>query len=94
MLTYKIMKNEQKIQYISTAELAKLLHVSRIAVFKKIQSGKIKAFKIGRNYVIPIEEVMSAIGTFISPDKKSEIDEVVKRAVKEYGETLRLLGEE
>lgn len=50
------MKNEQKIQYISTAELAKLLHVSRIAVFKKIQSGKIKAFKIGRNYVIPMEE--------------------------------------
>ncbi|MEI7463023.1 MAG: helix-turn-helix domain-containing protein [Candidatus Taylorbacteria bacterium] len=88
------MRNEQKIQYISTAELAKLLHVSRIAVFKKIQSGKIKAFKIGRNYVIPIEEVMSAIGTFISTDKKSEIDNVVKRAVKEYGETLRLLGEE
>lgn len=88
------MKNEQKIQYISTAELAKLLHVSRIAIFKKIQSGKIKAFKIGRNYVIPMEEVMSAIGTFISSDKKSEIDKVVKRAVKEYGETLRLLGEE
>jgi hypothetical protein len=37
---------------------------------------------------------MSAIGTFISTDKKSEIDKVVKRAVKEYGETLRLLGEE
>jgi excisionase family DNA binding protein len=88
------MKKEQKIQYISTAELAKLLHVSRIAVFKKIQSGKIKAFKIGRNYVIPMEEVLSAIGTFISSDRKSEIDNVVKKAVKEYGETLRLLGEE
>jgi excisionase family DNA binding protein len=90
----KIMKNDHKIQYVSTAELAKLLHVSRVAVFKKIQSGKIKAFKIGRNYVIPMEEVLSAIGTFISLDKKSEIDKVVKRAVKEYGETLRLLGRE
>ena len=88
------MEKEQKIQYISTTELAKLLHVSRIAVFKKIQSGKIKAFKIGRNYVIPVEEVMSAIGNFISTDKKLEIDKVVKKAVKEYGETLRLLGEE
>lgn len=88
------MENKPETKYISTAELAKLLHVSRIAVFKKIQSGKIKAFKIGRNYVIPMEEVMSAIGTFISPKKKGEIDEVVKRAVKEYGETLRLLGRE
>lgn len=97
-LTYvnliNLMENKPKIQYISTAELAKLLHVSRIAVFKKIQTGRIKAFKIGRNYVIPIEEVMSAIGTFISPDKKTEIDQVVKRAVKEYGEALRLLGRE
>lgn len=88
------MKNDQKIQYLSTAELAKLLHVSRIAVFKKIQSGKIKAFKIGRNYVIPMEEVLSAIGTFISPEKKTEIDKVVKKAVKEYGEAFRLLGKE
>ncbi|MEI6238438.1 MAG: excisionase family DNA-binding protein [bacterium] len=87
------MINEQK-KYISTSELAKLLHVSRIAVFKKIKLGKVKAFKVGRNYVIPIEEVMSAIGTFISSDKKTEIDEVVKKAVEEYGETLRLLGKE
>lgn len=81
-------------QYLSTSELAKLLHVSRIAVFKKIQAGKIKAFKIGRNYVIPVEEFMNAVGTFISQGKKDEIKEVVKRAVKEYGETLKLLGEE
>jgi len=97
-LTYdnlmNIMKNDNKTQFISTAELAKLLHVSRVAVFKKIQTGKIKAFKVGRNYVIPMEEVMSAIGTFISPEKKLEIDGVVKRAVKKYGEALRLLGEE
>ncbi len=88
------MTNKPEIKYISTAELAKLLHVSRVAIFKKIQSGKIKAFKIGRNYVIPIEEVMSSIGTFISPERKSEIDEVVKTAVKEYGNTFKLLGEE
>ena len=81
-------------QYLSTNELAKLLHVSRIAVFKKIQTGKIKAFKIGRNYVIPVEEFMNAVGTFIPQEKKDEINEVVKRAVKEYGETLKLLGEE
>lgn len=81
-------------QYLSTIELAKLLHVSRIAIFKKIQAGRIKAFKIGRNYAIPAEEFMNAVGTFIPQEKKDEITEVVKRAVKEYGETLKLLGEE
>lgn len=53
--------NESKLkkEYLSTAELANLLGVSRIAVFKKIKLGKIKAFKIGRNFVIPIEEFYS-----------------------------------
>ena len=89
------MQNQSKeVKYLSTAELAKLLNVSRVAVFKKIKSGKIKGFKIGRNYVIPIEEFMTAVGTFISKEKKDEIKEIVKHAVKEYGETLKLLGEE
>lgn len=89
------MQNKDKNdKYLSTAELAKLLGVSRIAIFKKIKMGKIKGFKIGRNYVIPVEEFMSAVGTFISQEKKDEIKKIVKRAVREYGETLRLLGEE
>lgn len=89
------MKNQDKnTQYLTTAELAKLLNVSRIAVFKRIKAGKIKAFKIGRNYVIPSEEFLTAVGTFVSQEKKEEIRNIVKKAVKEYGETLKLLGEE
>ncbi|MEN9523953.1 MAG: hypothetical protein RL536_22 [Candidatus Parcubacteria bacterium] len=87
-------KNIYNKQYLSTAELAKLLGVSRIAIFKKIQSGRIKGFKVGRNYVIPVEEFMTAVGTFISQDKKEEIKKIVKGAVKEYGEALKLLGQE
>ena len=87
------MENKEK-KYLTTAELAKLLNVSRIAVFKKIKSGKINGFKIGRNYVIPTEEFLKAVGTFVSQEKKDEIDKIVKKAVKEYGETLKLLGEE
>lgn len=40
-------------QYISTYELAKLLGVSSVTVFKRIQKGTIKATKIGRSYAIP-----------------------------------------
>lgn len=86
--------NKPKKEYLSTSEIANLLGVSRVAVFKKIKLGKIKAFKIGRNYVIPIEEFYTAIGTFISPEKKKEMDDVVKKAVEEYGDALRRLGGE
>ena len=38
--------------FYTTSALAKLLGISRVAVFKKIKSGRIKAQKIGRNFVI------------------------------------------
>lgn len=80
--------------FISTTELARLMGVSRVAILKKIKTGKIHAQKVGRNYIIPAEEFAIAVGEFISPNKKVEIEEVVKKAVKEYRETLRLLGNE
>lgn len=43
--------------FVSTTEAAKLLGVSSVTVFKRIQSGKIKAQKIGRNYLIPRSEI-------------------------------------
>jgi excisionase family DNA binding protein len=85
---------EKRKEFLTVAELARLLNVSRIAVFKKVKSGQIKGFKIGRNYVIPSEEFLAAVGTFVSQDKKNDIRKIVKKAVDEYGETLKLLGEE
>jgi excisionase family DNA binding protein len=38
--------------YISIPALAKILGVSRIAVYKKVKKGQIKGVKIGRNYVV------------------------------------------
>ena len=40
-------------KYFSVPELAKILGISRIALYKKVVSGEIKAQKIGRNYAIP-----------------------------------------
>ena len=39
-------------KYFSTAEVAQMLGISRIAVFKKIKSGKLPAMQVGRGYVI------------------------------------------
>lgn len=43
--------------FYTTAELAKLLGMSRIAVFNKIKESKIKAQKMGRNFIIFKEDI-------------------------------------
>jgi len=43
--------------FYTTAEFAKLLGVSRIAVFNKIKKGEVKAQKMGRNFVILKKDV-------------------------------------
>lgn len=79
---------------ISTAEAAKLLGLSRVAIFKKIKSGEIKAQKIGRNFVIRKEDLPNVLSRVLQPEEKRMIEESVRKTVKEYGETLRLLGKE
>lgn len=38
--------------FYTTSELAKLLGISRISVFKRLRNGSIKAQKMGRNFII------------------------------------------
>jgi len=79
-------------KYLSTSELAKILGISRVAVLKKIKLGQIKAERIGRNYAIKSADLGGILGEELTDQQKKEIDLVVKKTVKEYGETLRLLG--
>jgi len=81
-------------KYYSTGEVAKILRVSRIAVFKQIKTGKIKAEKIGRNYIIASDDLMEALGKVVGIAKKEKIEAAVRRAVGEYGKTFKKLGEE
>lgn len=39
-------------KYYSTSEVANIMHMTRVGVFKRIKNGKIKAEKVGRNYVV------------------------------------------
>ena len=88
----------KKAIYVSIQELANMLGVSRIAVFKRIKKGQIPAQKIGRSYAISMEHVTeivnSSSSSILTEDKKTEIHQAVEKVVKEYGETLRLLGKE
>ena len=80
--------------FITVSELADMLRISRIAVFKKIKKGQITALKVGRAYVIPAKELSVLTGRALSSAHKQEIDKAVAKTVREYGETLRLLGRE
>lgn len=88
------MKKPDKSKYISIAQLGSLLGVSRIAVYKKVKKGQIKAVRIGRMYAIPREYVSGILGTTLREEDKSEIDRAVRKTVREYGEVLRRLGSE
>ena len=79
---------------ISTAQAAKLLGVTRVAIFKKIKSGEIKAEKVGRNFVIHREDLPDVLGQVLRSDRKLEIEASVKKTVREYRQTLKLLGKE
>lgn len=79
----------------SAPEVADLLGISRIAVFNRIKSGNIKAQKVGRNYVIDKENLQEYLKLSELPEReKKRIDQAVERAVEEYGETFKMLGDE
>jgi excisionase family DNA binding protein len=67
----------------STPEVAKILGVSRIAIFKKIKSGKLKAVKVGKGYVVAKEELMNhyrlklaKAAKKMGPDEEDAIDKI------------------
>jgi len=84
----------EKDEYITIPQLADILGITRIAVYKKVKKGQIKAIKIGRNYAIPKKYITDILGRTLTETAKKEIENAVKKAVKEYGETLKLLGSE
>lgn len=79
---------------ITIPELAKLLGISRIAVFRKVKRGEIQAEKIGKTYMISLKNLSLALGRTISREQKESIGLAVKKAVSEYGEALKMLGNE
>ncbi len=81
-------------KYITIPELAKLLGVSRIAIYNRVKKGEIPATKIGRTYVITDKTVAEILGRKVTAERKKRIDAAVARTVREYGEVLRMLGKE
>jgi len=85
------MANEK---YFTIPELAKLLGVSRIAIYNRVKKGQIPATKIGRIYVITDQTIANILGKKVTRRGKERIDAAVRKTVREYGEVLKQLGKE
>jgi len=66
-----------KSDYITTAELAKMLDISRVAVFKKIKDGELKAVAMGRNYVVEKDSLPSEIRERIQEEKRQTVEKII-----------------
>lgn len=91
MLRRKLYKNPPGEQWLSTAEAAKLLGISRVHVVRLIRSGAIRAERVGRTYVLPKDQFQTVYRQ-ISQKERTRVEEGVARVIREYGETIRLLG--
>ena len=80
--------------YISTTEAAKLMGISRIAVYKQIKNGTLPAERAGRNYLVDPKRLPYVIERELTEAEKSRVGAGVDRVVKQYGRTLRWLADE
>lgn len=88
------MRNNTSKNYFTVSELANILNISRVAVFKKIKNGQIKAEKIGRDYVIFKKDLNGIVCAELTDKLKKEIEKGVTKVVEEYGDVLKKLGKE
>jgi excisionase family DNA binding protein len=81
-------------KYLSVSEYGRLLGISRIAVYKQIKKGQLKAIKIGGRLVIPGEAIGEILGGRLSEPRKALIEAAVRKTCADYGDVLKRLGNE
>lgn len=86
-------KNTEK-KYYTVKELADILGVSRVTVFNRIKQGKIKAEKIGRNYIIHKKDAFPSLSGELDSRTKRTIEKGVSSVLHDYGDVIKRLGQE
>src|SRR4030042_5531054 len=70
-------------KYVTVAELAKMLNISRQAVFKRVKSGEIKAIEKGKSYLIEKDSLSKEILEEIEKKKKEAVNQAMKSSGKD-----------
>jgi len=73
----------QNAEFFTTAELAKKLKMNVQVITRKIQSGEIRAYKLGKDWRIPEESVHNWLESLVNESGKSDKDKVVASFVKD-----------
>jgi len=74
--------------FVSVAQAAELLGITRQAVLKRIRAGHLRATKVGRNYIVPREAIQPS-----PAGSDPVVNEVVRRLVDAYHpERIYLFG--
>lgn len=71
--------------FLRTSDVAQLFGVCRTTVRRWVRSGKVKAFKVGREFRIPIPELEKLLAEFDEPVKRAlqeRLEEAAKRHLK------------
>ncbi|MCF7870071.1 MAG: glutamine synthetase beta-grasp domain-containing protein [Candidatus Omnitrophica bacterium] len=88
-------------EYLTPAEAAKILKISRQAVTERIKNGYLYAEKVGKRYIIPKDQVLleeeskesklsSSNVTASNKTKKKSINEIIYRVKKDNIKTIQL----
>ena len=64
----------EKSKYISIPQLAKNLGINRIAVYKKVKKGQIKAIRIGRSFAILQKDFADILGNTLKEEDKKKLE--------------------
>ncbi|MCA9400563.1 MAG: helix-turn-helix domain-containing protein [Candidatus Omnitrophica bacterium] len=62
-------------RYIGIPQFAKILGISRIALYKQVKKGVIKGRKVGRNYVIAVEDIRLSFGDETARQVQKEVSD-------------------
>lgn len=81
-------------KYLTIPEAARILGISRIALYNRVKKGQVKAERVGRNYIISSSHIDHILGKKLDKKDQNRIKNAVQRIFDEYGETLKLLGKE
>jgi len=85
---------KERKEYFTIPEIAKLLNLSRITVYRKVKSGKIPAVRVGRNYLIKDKSLGRILGNKITEKEKNTVDRAVKKAIEGYRDVFKWLSKE
>jgi len=85
------MKKDKK--FLTTKEVAAIFKITDRHVRRLIKANIIPAKKIGRNFIIEAEQ-LNPIFQKATASEKEFVHKTMNKIIKDYGETLKLLGNE